>query len=170
MDIFVEQLVKKKRDAGDFLIIVLSIIAALALVYLLTRVIGTMIGFIIFIVVAVLIYLLYLLITSTNLEYEYCFTNGSFDVDKIINVRRRKRMTEFNVREIEIMASAKSPEYEKYLRNPVFRKVYACADRQAEDLYFAVYNEGGEQKMLLFTPNDKIKDGFKKFNPKKTEL
>lgn len=48
---------------------------------------------------------LILLITSVNLEYEYCFTNGSFDVVAIVNVRKRKRLTEFNAREVEIRAS-----------------------------------------------------------------
>ncbi len=170
MDIFVEQLVKKKRDAKDYLIVVLSIAAALGLMWLLFSFITTFIGFFAFIVVAVLLYAIYLLVTSINLEYEYCFTNGAFDVDKIINVRKRKRITELNAREIEIMASRKSPEFNRYLTNPAFKKVYACEDRNSDDLYFVIYNENGEQKMLLFTPNDKIKDGFQKFNPQKVEL
>lgn len=170
MDIFVEQLVKKKRSAKDFMIIIACIAAALILVWLILNFAFAYIGFIGVIIAAALCYGLYVLITSVNLEYEYCFTNGALDVDKIINVRKRKRMTELNAREIDIMSSAKSEEFNKYYNNAAFKKVYACADRHSDDLYFVIYNEGGEQKMLLFTPNDEIKDGFKKFNPHKVNI
>ncbi len=170
MDIFVEQLVKKKRDIKDFAIIIGGIIAALLIIYMMLSVFNAMLGFITVIVVFALVYVLYLLITSVNLEYEYCFTNGAFDVDKIINLRKRQRMTELNAREIDIMAKRTSPSFEKYINNPSFKKIYACEDKNSENLYFVVYNENGIQKMLLFSPNEEIKDGFKKFNPQKVEL
>lgn len=88
-------------------------------------------GFIIFIVACGLIYLLYMLITSVNLEYEYCFTNGSFDVDAIVNVRKRKRLTEFNAREVEIMAKRSHPDFERYMNNQSYQKVYAALIKTA---------------------------------------
>ncbi len=103
MDIFIEQLVKKNREAKDYLVIVGGIIAALLVVYILGSLMLAVpyVGFVIFIVVCGLIYLLYNLITSVNMEYEYAFTNGDFDVDAIINLKKRKRLTELNAREIE---------------------------------------------------------------------
>lgn len=170
MDIFIEQLVKKKRDAKDFAIIIGGIAAAILIVYLLTFMFNSMLGFIMVIAVCALIYGLYLLITSINLEYEYCFTNGALDVDKIVNLRKRQRMTELNAREIEIMANRTNPSFEKYMNNSAFKKIYACEDKNSDDLYFIIYNENGVQKMLLFSPNDEIKDGFRKFNPQKVVL
>ena len=172
MDIFVEQLVKKKRDSKDYLIILAGIIGALLVIYVLGALMFSipLMGFIIFIVACGLIYLLYMLITSVNLEYEYCFTNGSFDVDAIVNVRKRKRLTEFNAREVEIMAKRSHPDFERYMNNQSYQKVYACVDKNSSELYFAVYNENGSGKMLLFNPNEKIRDGFKKFNPQKVAL
>ena len=92
MDIFIEQLVKKNREAKDYLVIVGGIIAALLVVYILGSLMFAVpyVGFVIFIVVCGLIYLLYNLITSVNMEYEYAFTNGDFDVDAIINLKKRK--------------------------------------------------------------------------------
>lgn len=56
------------------------------------------------------------------------------------------------------------------MNNQSYQKVYACVDKNSSELYFAVYNENGSGKMLLFNPNEKIRDGFKKFNPQKVVL
>ncbi len=172
MDIFIEQLVKKNREAKDYLVIVGGIIAALLVVYILGSLMLAVpyVGFVIFIVVCGLIYLLYNLITSVNMEYEYAFTNGDFDVDAIINLKKRKRLTELNAREIELMGSRSNTNFERYLNNPAYKKVYACIDKNREDLCFVIYNEGGAGKMLLFSPNEEIRNGFKKYNPQKVEL
>lgn len=172
MDIFVEQLVKKKRETKDFLMIIGLIAAALVVLYLLAAFMSWIpfFAYVILIAVFIMIYGLYNLITSVNLEYEYCFTNGALDVDKIINLRKRQRLTELNAKEIEIMARITDSRFDKYFNNPVFKKIYACADKKSSDTYFIIYNENGIQKMLLFTPNAEIKDGFKKFNPQKIEL
>lgn len=171
MDIFVEQLIKKEKGMKEYGIVVASIAAALALIYMMITVsIFRSFAFITFIVVCGLIYLLYLLVTSINLEYEYCFTNGSLDVDKIVNMRKRARMTELNARTIDLMASRSNSNFERYLNNSSFKKVYACNNKNSDDLYFVIYNEDGVGKMLLFNPNEKIKDGFKKFNPQNVEL
>ncbi|MEG2669263.1 MAG: DUF6106 family protein [Oscillospiraceae bacterium] len=120
MDLFFEQIVKKKRTGLDFLrvfaCIFLGLIVVMAL-FLFSGLPG--LGFIIFVVCCIIIYFLYMLITATNLEYEYTFTNGDLDVDKIINVRSRKKLIQLNAREIEVMGSAKNSrhEFEKYLND-----------------------------------------------------
>ena len=78
---------------------------------------GTPFGGIVFIVAVALVYVLYRVVVGTNIEFEYCFTNGALDVDKIINVQRRKRLAELNARKIDIMASANHSEYRRYLEN-----------------------------------------------------
>lgn len=173
MDLFYEQLVKKQRTWVDFVKIALCIVAAIVLVYVL--VIGLAIpyiGFFVFIVCCALIYLLWLLITATNLEYEYTFTNGDLDVDKIINVRKRKRMTSLNARAIELMSwkGASQHEFERYLNAQDIKKVYACENRQADEVYYVIYMDDSDKKMLLFNPNEKIRQGFKRYNPQKVTL
>ncbi len=172
MDIFVEQLVKKKRETKDFVIIIAGIVGALLIIYILACLIGyfPLMSFLLLIIAAGLIYGLYLLITSVNMEYEYAFTNGDLDVDAIINLRKRKRLTALNAGEIEIMAKRTNSEYNRYMNNPSYKKIYACEDKKSDDLYFVVYNEGGSGKILLFSPNAEIKDGFRKFNPQKVFL
>lgn len=171
MDIFVEQLVKKKRTGKDYLRIVACILGAFLLLFVM--VFGMAIrglGFIIFAVCCGLIYLLYILITATNLEYEYCFTNGALDVDKIINVRSRKRLTEVNARKIEMMASNRNHEYKRFLEDRNTKKIFACSHPDDEGVFFVIFQGDDGRKMLIFNPNDKIKEGFRRYNPQKVSL
>ena len=171
MDIFVEQLVKKKRTGKDYLRIAACLLGAFLLLFVM--VLGMAIkgvGFIIFVACCALIYLLYMLITATNLEYEYCFTNGALDVDKIINVRSRKRLTEVNARKIEMMASNRNREYKRFLEDRNTKKIYACSHPDDEGVFFVTYQDDDGRKMLIFNPNEKIKEGFRRYNPQKVQL
>ncbi|HIV85206.1 MAG TPA: hypothetical protein H9900_00165 [Candidatus Monoglobus merdigallinarum] len=172
MDIFIEQLVKKKRDTLDYLKIAGGIVGAILVIYLLGPLMGIIpaMGFVILLVMVGLIYLLYLLITSVNMEYEYAFTNGSLDVDAIINRRKRKRLTELEAKEIELMAKRSNPSFERYMNSAAYKKIYACADKNGEDLYFVIYNQGGEGRMLLFSPKEEIVEAFRKMNPQNVEV
>ncbi len=172
MDSFVEQLVKKKKDGKDYLKIVLSIIAAFVLIGVvgLLSSIFPFVGLFMLIIVVGIIYALYILITSTNLEYEYAFTVGELDVDAVINAKRRKRLTGFDINEMEILASKSHSDYNRYMSNPGLKKIYACRDKNADDIYFAVYTENGNGCILLFNPNEKILECFKSMAPRKVFL
>lgn len=173
MDLFYEQLIKRQKSWREYLRIVLCILGALIAVGLLSlAVFVPAIGFIIFVVCCGIIYVLYLLITGTNMEYEYSFTNGEMDVDKIVNVRSRKRLATVNAREIDVMATKRNhrPEFERYMGASEVKKIYACENRDAEDVYFVVFHDGEVQKMLLFNPNEKIRTGFRRYNPQRVFL
>lgn len=172
MDIFLEQLVKKKRGFKELLTVLFSILGVLVVLWFLPIVfIIPGIGFALFAVCVILIYLLYFLITSINQEFEYCFTNGILDVDKIINMRKRKKVLEINVRKMEVMGNKAAPEYRRYLEDSNVKKVYACTHKDAEDLCFLVYSdESGKTVMLLFNPNEKIIDAIRRYNPQKVVL
>lgn len=172
MDIFVEQLVKRKRRAIDYIRIAACILAMLLVVYILLY--GLMldgIGFIIYVVCGCLIYILYLLVTATNMEYEYCFTNGALDIDKIINKRSRKRLIEVNARRIDMMASSCTPNFKRLVDDKSIKKIYACTSVSDEDTYYIDFvNDDGKRFVLVFNPNEKIRDGFKRYNPQKVFL
>lgn len=172
MDIFVEQLVKKKRGVKELLTVFASILGAILLLWVMTfAFVFPFIGFGIFAVCVVCMYLLYFLITSINQEYEYCFTNGILDVDRIINMRKRKKMLEINVRKMELMGNRTSVEFRKYMEDSSVKKVYASSSKDAEDLCFLIFpHESGKNYMLLFNPNEKITDAIRRFNPQKVVL
>lgn len=171
MDIFVEQLVRRKRQPMDFVKVFLCLIAAtviLTCMFIFNNI--PLLGTIIFFVGALFVYLIYRVGTSINSEYEYCFTNGALDVDKIIAARSRKKITELNARDIEMMASCKNHSFKKYMDDREIKKIYACSSINDDDVYFVIYFVAGKRQMLLFNPNDTIKDGFRRLNPQKVFL
>lgn len=170
MDIFVEQIVRRKRQFFDYIKLILCLIAVSIIVPLMLFSSPGFVGTIIFFAGAALIYAIYNVGISINLEYEYCFTNGALDVDKIIAARRRKRLTEVNARDIDIMASTKSHNFKDYINNREVKKVYACSSIADDGVYFVVYTVNGQKRMLLFNPNDTIKDGFRRLSPQKVIL
>ncbi len=172
MDIFVEQLVKKKRELKDYLIVLAGIVGVFVVLYaMLFAFVFPGLGVIVFAVCVICMYLIYFLITSINQEFEYCFTNGILDVDKIINMRKRKRIQEVNVRKMELMGDRMERSFQKNMADGRLKKIYACTHKDAEDLCFLIFmDEEGERKMLLFNPNDKIIDGIRKYNPQKVFL
>lgn len=171
MDIFIEQMVRRKKQPMDFVKVLLCLIAAtliIMMMFIFNQV--PLIGTIIFFVGALLVYLIYNVGTSINLEYEYCFTNGALDIDKIIAARRRKKLTELNARDIEMMGTTRNHAFRGYMNNREIKKIYACSSVNDEDVCFVVYSVGGKRQMLLFNPNDTIKDGFRRLNPQKVFL
>lgn len=171
MDIFTECMVKKKKGIADYLKIVGCILIIVLILFSMPLVSQiNYVGIILFMVCAGVIYLLYNIIISINLEYEYTFTNGAMDVDKIIAARRRKRMTSLNARSIEIMASVDSNEVSAYVNDKSIKRHYACSSIDDPDTYFVVYSENDKKHMLIFNPNEEIKDGFKRLNPQKVFL
>ena len=89
MDIYLENIVKKKKDKKDILKIVGIILAGFIfsdLVILLSFLISFLraISVILF---AGVWFGVYWLISSWNLEFEYSVTNGEIDVDSIISRR-----------------------------------------------------------------------------------
>ncbi len=172
MDIFVEQLVKKKKEPKDFLIVLAGVVCVFVVLFVLSfAFVIPGIGFAIFALCVIFMYLIYFLITSINQEFEYCFTNGMLDVDKIINMRKRKRLQEINVRKMEMLGDRQHSSFRKYLEDGGLKKIYACTHKGADDLCFMVFlDEEGNKKMLLFNPNDQIVDGIRKYNPQKVFL
>lgn len=98
------------------------------------------------------------------MEYEYLFVNGDLDIDKIMNKAKRKRMFSANVNDLEILAPADSIEVRQYQKAKTYN--YSSGSGQAA-LYALVVSERGEQKKIIFGPNDTIVEGFYMMAPRK---
>lgn len=171
MDIFVEYLVKKKKRASDYLKMAGIVLGGTIILFIVFTMLVSMIpqiASLLLLLVAGGIYGLYLLVTAFNVEYEYSMVNNEIDIDKIINVRRRKRLTTVNVRGIEYFGVKEgSREFDSCMRNANIEKIYACRDKEDSGVYYAVYRENDAEKMVLFNPNEKMIDKMQKLNPHK---
>ena len=169
MDIFLEQMIKRKRTIGDLLKVFFCVGCVFAIVWIFPMLLVIpMIGTILFAICVLAVYFLYKMVCTINLEYEYTFTNGMMDVDKIINMRSRKSMVEVNIRKIEIAGKKDNPAFGKYMADRNVKKVYACSRKDAEDLGFIVFQDkDSKNKMLLFNPNEELQEAIRRFNPQK---
>ena len=103
------------------------------------------------------------LIKRFNIEYEYIITNGTLDVDKIINRSSRKRVLSCEIKNIE--------RIEKYnhAAPPIgnFKETVIACSVNNDSAYFVVVSEEGKgSRLIVFAPNDKTKVGIKKSLPK----
>src|SRR5690554_4780137 len=71
-----------------------------------------------------LAYAAYVFKNNQRIEYDYTFTNGTFDIAKVINNSKRKRILSVNVREFDQLAHTSDPGFQRALQNPAIKKKY----------------------------------------------
>ncbi len=172
MDVFVEEIVRKRKTGTDIIKVLGLVLAATliaAVVFMFVVPIAPQFGSGLFLLVVLAYYGAYWLATSLNLEYEYSLVGHEIDVDKIINRKKRKKLTTVDIKRVEAFGCKGSDnhEYQKFLADIAIKKVYACHDKRAEDCYFVVYFENSVRTMLIFSPTEKIVELIEKMAPKK---
>ncbi len=170
MEIFIEEMVKRKKTTNDYLLTAGIVALAAIIVFIIIGVVMPMFaafGSLIFLLAAGVVYGAYHLIVARNVEFEYSLVNTEIDIDKITNKTRRKRLTTASIRGVEAFGTRKNPEFEAYINNPVVNKIYACREKTADDIFFVVYNQGDKKMMLIFNPGERIIEQIVKRNPQK---
>lgn len=159
MDIFVEQIVKKKLSGKDYLIAVAVTVVGLALIVL-----SFLIPAISIFVIAGVIFGAYYLISSRNLEFEYAVTNGDITVDKIICRRKRKRVVSVDAHDIEEIGKF-NPELLKSKSN--FKPLFAAETDSGEgSWYFCAHSAKQGSVLVVFDPDEKTLSAIKPFIPR----
>lgn len=165
MDTFFEQIISIKKGFREFVITLGIWLAALFLsgfLFLLTAkfsLFSTILYFLIFLV----FFFAVKLTKKLSVEYEYIFTNGTLDIDKIIAKSSRKRMLSFEVSEIDVL--------EKYNPNVLSKdafdkKVIACNTEDDGVYYIITKTEGKGKRLLVFAPDERIKGAIKAYLPR----
>lgn len=160
MDFFNEHIVKKKKDAKDWLFTAAILLLGWALFLLSVMFIKYTANFIILIVAAI-IYGEYYFITGLSTEYEYVVINGEMDVDKISAKRSRKRLLSVNSKDFEYFAPLTN-EHKNQI-TPNHKIVDVSSSLKADNLYFALYFKNNQKICLVFEPTDKMIEEFSKF-------
>lgn len=161
MDIFTEQIVKRKFNGKDWLICLSASVAAFVLIYISIFILLplTMMPLIPLLVIAGCIYGIYWVYSFRNLEFEYSVTNGDLTVDKIINKRRRKRVVSFDVREAEEMGKY---DANRLAQREVDKRLIASVSDTGENAWYILARTPKYGRTLLvFSPNEKVLDGIK---------
>lgn len=151
-DRFTEHLVKKVPSSGDN-VKKLMLIAGLIVLVAGTAFIAVSTGWLIILTITIaLIYLGYYLLSGMGVEYEYTFTNGELDIDKIIGQRKRQNLITVDAEKFEDFGRITADTPEKPDATLVL-----CSDNTGEGEYYAdlTTEEYGETR-IIFTPSEKM--------------
>ena len=159
-DTFFEQIVKVKKTPKERAAVVGIVVLALAVIVLAFLYVYPPFSLLL---AAGAAFGAYKLISLTSIEYEYIFTNGDLDIDKIIAKSSRKRVVSINCSKIE--------RFGKY--NPAARpstsvkKVYTLCDADDPNaMFFVAPHKQEGLVMVIFAPDDKIKGVVEKAVPR----
>ena len=166
MDVFFEQLVKVKFGTARKVIAAITVlIAAVAIVVATAAAITFNILPIIFLVDCGICYMAWWSVCQFRWEYEYSITNGEFDIDKIVNQRKRSKVLSFKCSQIEKMG-----KYNKDMPTPDgAEKIFCCS--ASDDCYYIIVRASDNRKVyLIIEPDERILEGIKKFISKQMAL
>lgn len=98
-------------------------------------------------------------------EYEYQFTNGEIDIEKILEMKKRRKVVTFNIKEVALIAQEDSHDVKDFSNKPsVIVKCFPSTTKST--VYVAMVTEGNTRMQLKFIPDEKFLEHCFKYNPR----
>ena len=162
MDTFFEQITAVKKSGKDIAAITGIWLLAFIICFLLVLFMGYL-GSFSFLLIAGALFGALKLSCRFNVEYEYIVTNGTMDIDKIINKSSRKRVLSF-----ELATVSRLEKFNQGLLSSVNSKeiVTACNLNDPEAYLMVSSTEGKGTSYLIFAPDERVRGAIVKFVPK----
>lgn len=160
MDTFFEQIVAIKKNAKTIFLFALvwGLALAICAFLFLFPIFGS---FVLFVICGVL-FGAYKLSTLLNVEYEYIITNGTLDIDKIVNKSSRKRMLS-----IELSHVTGIEKYNPAAAANIDKSKLTVACNDSDEAYMLVAErESKGVTYLIFAPDERLRGAMIKFMPK----
>ncbi len=162
MDTFFEQITAVKKSGKDIAAITGIWLLAFIICFLLVLFMGYL-GSFSFLLIAGALFGAFKLSCRFNVEYEYIVTNGTMDIDKIINKSSRKRVLSF-----ELATVSRLEKFNQGLLSSVNSKeiVTTCNLNDPEAYLMVSSTEGKGTSYLIFAPDERVRGAIVKFVPK----
>lgn len=164
-DLYSELLVKKEPTAKDSIVkygmIVLTVLAVDA---------GLFISPILLLVAVALGVASYFVIPRTDLEYEYLFVNGEFDIDMVMSKSKRKKVMSMNLREADLVAPLDSHRMDYYNGNSRLKTLDYSSGNQQHRRFAVIIKRGGENCKIIIEPDEQMAQAIKNSAPSKVFL
>jgi hypothetical protein len=157
---YVECLVKGKPSTAAKILKIFLIF--LIVLFVLSMIVTGMVGLFLAAITGVGLYFVNL---YTDIEYEYLYLDKEITVDRVLGKAKRKRMAQYNVERMEIIAPVRSYHLDNYKNRQVKTTDYSSLDDVKSDTGYAMYYEGGER--ILLSPNDDMIKALKNVAPRK---
>lgn len=164
---YYEYMVKKDSNVKEKCISALIYLAAIVLsIVLFFLLMPYGLGSLVALLIAGIIYGAYRLSGSMKKEFEYIVTEGTIDVDEILNKAKRKRLISFSLNDVSFIARTDDGEF-KHLLNQKYDKVIDATSRtEGKKVYFTeVYKNG--RTLVKMELTDNMIESLKAISPSK---
>ena len=84
-----------------------------------------------------------------RVEYDYSFTNGTLDISKVMNQRRRRYLCSVETKEVLSCGPASGPAFQKALKEPGIKQHNWFVNREARLTYFYFQKKGVKHVIVL---------------------
>lgn len=166
-DVFCEVLIQKRLTAAD---IALRILACAAAVIVAAGAITGFLGMIpfIWIIATAACIAAYLFVKFQNVEFEYIFTSGELDIDKITGKAKRKRALTVNFETMEVLAPENSDALKEWSTRQ--DKTYDFSSRdKTRQRYVYIGSMDNQNVRIIFEPSGKMVEQMKNYAPRKVK-
>ena len=162
MDTFFEQIIAVKKN-GKAVAAIIGIWLAAFIVCFLLIMFMPFLGTFSLLLAAGALFGAYKLCTRFNLEYEYIVTNGTMDIDKIINKSSRKRILSFELATVSRIEKFNPAQ----LSGVNAKELFITCNQDDPGAYLMVSaTEGKGTSYLVFAPDERVRSAIVKFVPK----
>ncbi len=165
-DVFKEQLVKREKNGKDTMKKVGITVAAVVLVLFLSMIPMIVRTGLMFPLIVLIGWLAVAFIRRLNQEFEYIFTNGELDIDRIYNKSKRKRALSVDVRSMHVIVHVKHSDY-KQETSQIEKVLDFSSGVESDNLYAGIMDYEGKRTMILFEPNETVLKSIKMYIPRK---
>lgn len=168
MDTFKEYMVVRYQDTKDKLkifglIFLCTLLLILSVLFM--QALAPVIGFVLFAIMAAF-YGTYYYAAMKRIEYEYIFTNGDLDIDKIMGQRKRKRLATIDVSTLLQFGKITDEKRAEILASDhtvIDASDNLCTD---DDYYLECKHKNFGMCYLIFTPSDEFAQELRPFFPR----
>lgn len=164
-DLYSELLVKKDKTAKDSLLkyglIVLTVLAVFA---------GLIITPLALIIAVALGIACYFVIPKTDVEYEYLFINGDFDIDMIMSKTKRKKVKSFKLSESDLAAPLDSHRMDYYNGNQNMKILDFSSGNPEHKRFGVITRLDGNLCKIILEPDEALAQAMKNSAPSKVFL
>jgi len=165
-DVFIEQLVVQKKTPAIHLKRI-GLLLGILLVNLIVLFFGVL-RMIFPVTFALSCWFLWIHLRDFNIEFEYSFTNGDLDIDKIIGRRKREQLVSVRVRKLEILAPMTEEFSREFNSKAIRSRIDASIGETSENRWFARFtDEQGIDTLIIFNPNARLLSAMSKLLPHK---
>ena len=164
-DLYSELLVKKDKTAKDSLLkyglIVLTVLAVFA---------GLIITPLALIIAVALGIACYFVIPKTDVEYEYLFINGDFDIDMIMSKTKRKKVKSFKLSEADLAEPLDSHRMDYYNGNQNMKVLDFSSGNPEHKRFGVITRLDGNLCKIILEPDEALAQAMKNSAPSKVFL